>query len=202
MRELFLFGAVAAVLVLPAPAHAQFTLGARLGFAPGMGDATKGDPLKDTVKSQVPIQLDALYTLAPDVAAGLYFSYGLGQLGGAASQDCSASCSVRITRLGIEGTYTFGKADLPLVPWVGLGIGYEWQRLEASFAGISGTVTTSGFEFVNVQVGGDYRVGRQVAFGPYLLFSLGEYSSSDGHAIADTAIHEWLHLGVRATFDL
>ncbi len=205
MRKLLTSGVVAALLVLPAVGRAQITLGARLGFAPAMGDEDQGNRLGDTVASQVPIQLDALYRITPDLAAGVYLSYGFGQLGSAVSGECKssgASCSVRITRAGVEGTYAFSGARLPLVPWAGIGIGYEWQRLKGTFLGIPAAVTASGLEFVNLQVGGDYRVGPQLAFGPYLLFSVGQYSSQDGNEIVDKGIHEWLHLGVRGTFEL
>jgi hypothetical protein len=205
MRKLLTSGVVAALLVLPSAGRAQVTLGARLGFAPALGDAEQGSRLGETVASQVPIQLDALYRFTPALAAGVYLSYGFGQLGSAVSNDCKstgASCSVRITRVGIEGTYAFPGAELPLVPWAGLGVGYEWQRLKGEFLGVPGAVTSSGVEFVNLQLGGDYRVGPQLAFGPYVLFSVGQYSSQDGNEIVDKGIHEWLQFGVRGTFDL
>jgi len=200
-----MLGAVLAAVVVPTASQAQFTLGARLGYGIPMGDAVKDAPLKDEVKSQIPIQLDALYRITPDIAAGLYFSYGFVQLNSDVSDACDAAnvdCSASSMRLGVEATYTLTKVSPTFVPWFGAGIGFEWLSEKAEFGGVSATQDVTGFEFLNLQGGADYKVSPQLAVGPYVQFSIGQYSSVEGNDITDKAMHEWLSFGVRGKFDL
>lgn len=205
MRKLLMIGAIAVGLALPTASRAQFTLGARLGYAPAMGDFSKDNPQKDLVKSQIPIQVDGLYRFTPEIAAGLYFSYGIGQLNSDVSDQCDATgidCSVSAMRLGLQGTYSLTKVSPTIVPWLGAGIGFEWLSVKQSLGGFSATADTTGFEFLNLQGGADYKVAEKFALGPYVLFSIGQYSSVEGNSITDKGIHEWLHFGIRGKFDL
>jgi hypothetical protein len=190
MRKLLV---VAALALLPLASQAQFSLGARIGYAPAMGDYVKDAPMSDGVKSQIPIQLDALYSFTPAFAAGAYLSYGFAQLEG----DC-ADCSASDLRLGIQGTYAFNSVSQQFVPWLGAGIGYEIASVDNG----AGSVDTSGWELLNLQGGADYKVGEKFSVGPYVLFSIGQYSSIEGNDIAEKGTHEWLGFGVRGKFDL
>jgi hypothetical protein len=74
--------------------------------------------------------------------------------------------------------------------------------------------TGKGFEFINLQGGLDFKVAPGLALGPFLSFSIGQYSSASvscsGNAcggfasasddIDEKAPHQWLLLGVRGTF--
>lgn len=205
MRKLLMIGAMAIGLALPTASRAQFTLGARVGYAPAMGDYAKDSPLKDGVKSQIPIQVDGLYKFTPQFAAGLYFSYGIGQLSSAASDECDLNgvdCSASTMRLGVQGTYSLTNVSPTFVPWLGAGLGFEWLTQKASFGGVSASADTTGFEFLNLQGGADYKVSDAFALGPYVLFSMGQYSSFEGTSIPDKGVHEWLHFGIRGKFDL
>lgn len=223
MRKLLML-AVAAALVLPTASHAQFTFGARLGFAPAMGDAAKeqstGQAMKmsDGMKSQVPIQLEGGYKLTNEFSLGLYFSYGFGQVGGALSSDCSAagqSCSAHDTRFGVQALYSFTQVNPQFVPWVGAGIGYEWGTWEATGGGQpSQSFTFKGWELLNLQLGGDYLMSPQFSIGPYVMLSLAQYSDVEatqgGLTVSgslsdlgfDKTVHTWLSFGVRGKFDL
>jgi hypothetical protein len=213
MRKLLMLGSLVALLV-PAASHAQFSLGLRLGYAPAMGDAAKDQKMSDGVKSQIPIQLDGTYRVTRDVAVGGYFSYGFGQadLGGLCDVG-GVDCSANVMRFGVQGTYTFNDVKAALVPWAGVGFGYEIGNAEAKDATDKVEFTYSGFEFLNVQVGGDYRVNDQFSVGPYLSFSVAQYSKAkvensltpalnfDGD-ITDKGVHEWFGFGIRGKFDL
>jgi outer membrane protein W len=223
MRKLLVLG-VAMALALPTASRAQFTVGARLGFAPAMGDAAKeattGQALKmsDGMKSQIPLQLEAAYRLTKEFALGAYLSYGFGQIGGALSDDCSASgqsCSAHDTRFGIQALYTFTQANPQFVPWVGVGLGYEWGTWEATGGGQPDlSFTFKGWEFLNLQVGGDFFATPQFSFGPYLMLSIAQYSdvevTSGGMTVSgslsdagfDKTVHEWFSFGIRGKFDL
>jgi hypothetical protein len=211
MRRLLLIGSLVALLV-PTASHAQFQIGLRLGYAPAMGDAyqAKGDPsvakMSDGVKSQVPIQIDANYKINKDMAAGLYFSYGFGQVGSTVKDSVSpASVSASAIRVGAQGNYTFSSVASPLVPWAGVFVGYEQAKLSLS-SGASGDFTLSGYE-LGVQVGGDYKVTPQFGVGPFIGLSVGQYTSVSGSGDVqapsiDTKTHEWFTIGVRGVFDL
>ena len=88
------------------------------------------------------------------------------------------------------------------LPWIGAGIGYEWNKLD------DGTeeATFKGCEFLNLQAGGDYKVSDQLSVGPYVMFALGQYDEvDDGGAsvsIPDKKMHEWLSFGLRGKLDL
>lgn len=204
MRKLLTLGVVLAALTIPTASNAQFSLGLRLGFAPAMGDASKGNPMTDGVKSQIPLQVDAMFGLSPAVAVGGYLSYGFGQLNSDLSDSCDAvgvDCSISDLRIGAQATYSFIAPSRQFVPWLGAGIGLEWLTEKVSAGGVSASADAFGIEFLNLQAGGDYKVSEQFAIGPYAMVSIGRYSSVEGNDIPEKAVHEWLYFGVRGRFD-
>jgi outer membrane protein W len=200
--------AFAAVSAFAGTAAAEgLELGARLGYGIPMGDAVKDGKLSDGIKSQIPIWIDAGYRIDESLFAGLYMSYGIAQL----KEDCpdGASCSATDIRVGLQGQYHLSPAE-SMDPWLGLGIGYEMAKLKVEAGGAEASTTYSGFEFLNLQGGLDFEAAEGVGVGPFLSFSLGQYSkakvetpagSVDGD-IEDKAMHQWLTLGVRGTFQL
>jgi hypothetical protein len=194
VRKLMIAAVAMAALALPSLSHAQVTLGLRAGFAPATGDAFDGGKMSDGVKSQVPIQVDALYAVMPNLKLGGYFSYGFGQV----ASDLGNDVSSKNMRFGVEGIYQL-KPMGKITPWAGVGIGYEIATLEQG----SDSVTSSGFEFANLQLGGDYKVTEKVGVGPFVMVSVGQYSKvMDETTGFDKAVHEWLQFGIRGTFDL
>jgi hypothetical protein len=197
------------------PAPSGFSLGARLGYGIPLGDADGGDPIggvppaamTDLVSGQIPIQLDVTYRFNPNWQVGLYFQYGIAF---PASSFCptGASCSGSNVRFGAEAMYTFPSQGFS--PWLGLGLGFEWQNLFASAGGVSADFQVSGFEYLIFQAGGDWHVSPNFKMGPFLSFSFGSYDSlkvtalgvTQSGSIANTTTHEWLQLGLKGTFDL
>ena len=117
-------------------------------------------------------------------------------------------------RIGVEGQYQLSPGE-SMNPWFGLGIGYEILSLSAE--GDTGVGTTyssalsfSGLEFANLQGGADFRLAPNIGVGPFLSFSLGQYSSCSSEVdgsdldceVEDSTMHEWIVLGARGTFDL
>jgi hypothetical protein len=207
MRKLL---TIAVLALLPLAAEAQFNFGLRLGYAPAMGDAMKDAKMSDGVKSQIPIQLDAMYAVAPDFSLGAYVSYGFGQLASGAC-DAGVSCSASDTRFGIQGLYSFSKVSTAFVPWVGAGIGYEVASYSMEADGEKLELDLSGWEFLNLQAGANYKVNDQFSFGPYVQLSVGQYSSADmtmsgvgsfSGDIPEKGVHQWFGFGVRGSFDL
>ena len=218
MRKLLFAGLVA--LLVPTASHAQFQLGLRVGYAPAMGDAAKDTKMSDiSLSSQIPLQLDASYKFDKDFAAGLYLSYGFGQVDNkafsqlAGFQVCGVNgidCSGSSFRVGAQGNYTFNQVTGPFVPWAGLFAGYESVTTKLSGGGATGSIDLTGYE-LGLQVGGDYKVNEQFSVGPYLTYSFGQYQNVEGKfngttvasgSISDKAMHSWLSLGVMGKFNL
>lgn len=215
MRKLMTL-TVAALLLAPAASRAQVALGARLGYAFGMGDVA-GDSggslqMSDWTKSQVPLQVEALFKATPQLAIGPYFSYGWAQAGGDLKDGvCDApgiDCSARIMRLGVEAIYTVPQQG-QFVPWFGAGLGYEWSKVHAEGGGLSGDADFSGLEFLNLQGGGDFKVSPTFRVGPFVQLSFVQYSNADWSGdfgdlndIPSKKVHEWFQIGVRGSFDL
>jgi len=198
--------------LLASPAQAQtaadrpgLDLGLRLGYAVPMGSLLEGADLGDAVSGQIPLQVDALYRINSQYAVGAYVGYGYLFVKDA-SCDPGASCSGSVLRLGIEGLLHFPTSG-SFVPWVGAGVGYEWLKGKESQGGASATTTFKGFEFLSLQVGGEFRSGPNMAIGPFVSLSIAQYSSVSisglgGGDIEDKALHEWLQFGLRGAFNL
>jgi hypothetical protein len=231
MRKAVLAALVA--LLVPTASFAQFQVGARIGFAPSGGTAYEdkdlkaaGDPdatskMSDGLKSQIPIQLEGSYKLNRDFAAGVYVSYGIAQVGSKIQDQMkalnpSASVSAKgLLRVGLQGLYAFNDVKAPLTPWVGVGLGYEQGGVEAKFnGGGKFEETASGYD-LSLQAGGDYKVTDQFTVGPYVMLSVGQFTSVKdkisgfGPAFDGTQdvkinskFHEWFGFGVAGKFNL
>lgn len=214
MRRLFLAGAaiVATALAAPAPARAQISLGARVGAGLSLGKVGGTLAMSDWLKEQIPIQVDALYRWNERLAFGAYFSHGFARTSGDLRDLCDlpgADCTGRVERLGAQVQYTFATKRRHL-PWAGAGIGYEWNRLDSSDPTGRVKVTYKGWEYLNLQAGVDFRLGRRFLAGPFVLFSVTQYEEGElsgdfgtgSGAIDSKKLHEWLTAGVRGRFEL
>ena len=189
-------------------AGGKIKIGLRVGYGIPMGDAVKDGKLSDGVSGMIPIWLDLGYMVTPNIMVGLYGQYGLVMLSSDRKDACDAlnvDCSASDIRFGIQGQYHLSPAE-SLDPWFGLGIGYEMLNTKAGDAK-SGL---SGLEFANIQAGADFKVADSFGVGPFLSFSLGQFSSQSADpeppgfdsSIKDKGMHQWLTLGVKGTFGL
>lgn len=200
----------------PAGPHG-FEAGVRLGYALPMGQITgsgTNPALSNFYSGMVPLWFDVGYRASPHFYIGGYFQYGfafIGPLSGTSTgvSPCSTlDCSGNILAGGLDARYHV-QPEETFDPWVGLGIGYEVANFTMSQGNSSGTLSFNGFQFLNLSLGGDLRASRSFAVGPYAMLSFGEYSTcgTSGAAsslncnISQTALHEWLSFGVRASFD-
>ncbi len=178
------------------------SLGARAGYAIPVGDASAGISLGNVVAGLVPVQLDAAWRFDASWRLGMYFQYGLARIAG---DFCpvGASCSGTQLRLGVQGAYALATGSP--IPWIGIGLGAEWQTATVSADGARSTLRLLGFEVVDLQAGVDWRASSAFAIGPFASAGLGQYRtviSGGTSANLATALHGWLRLGVKATFDL
>ena len=156
-----------------------------------------GSKLSVGVGVQFPIVVDVGYRLSEFVFVGAVGQIALGTLG---SGSCGPtdSCLEWNGRVGAEvQLHPLGRAGR-LDPWFGVGFGYEWQ----TYQGSSETLTVSGFDFLNVDVGLDFPVGK-IHLGPFFGFTLGQFShasdSGKSNSIDDKALHYWFCLGLKLT---
>jgi opacity protein-like surface antigen len=204
MKKLLLLALLAAAL-LPGAARAQWSLGMRLGYAHAAGNAVKGSPMSDGVKSQVPVQLEGAYRVLPQLDVGAYGAYGVAQVGSL----CQGSCSASVLRLGVQAAWRFAEVKR-FTPWAGAGAGYEWSRYKTSTSGDTLEVTLHGLELLQLQGGADWKLGERFTVGPFASLAFGRYSkldvksplgASNGGTPSKTA-HSWLTFGVRGTYSL
>lgn len=211
--------ALLAALVLPSVAIAQVTLGLRAGYGIPSGDLQKDSKLKDQIKSQVPIQLDAMYWVVPRASVGLYASYGFGQVADELKDQFAflgpgTDYSVSTYRVGLQATYAFPMGGL--APWLGLGSGLEVGTFELENGGAKVTGTSRGWEFANLQAGVDYAITSGFGAGLFASWSIGNYTYQGGKVSgtgvidgetggglgSDASTHSWFVVGLRGTFDL
>jgi hypothetical protein len=212
---------LAVFLFIPAVAAAQVSLGIRAGYAIPSGDLQKDSKLSDQLKSMIPVQIDAMVRVTPRTSVGLYGTWGFDQVA-TALKDNSAllvgpGASYRATsyRVGLQATHAL--MDGPIVPWVGLGSGIEIGtfKVENGPATIKGN--TRGWEWVNLQVGGDYTVSPKFVAGLYAQWAIGQFTyqwgevsgtgsifdgSAGGGLGSDASTHSWFSFGLRGRFDL
>jgi len=219
-----------ALLGAPALGRAQVSLGLRAGYAIPGGDAANLGGLglfkqSDLFKGVVPLQIEGWWRMTPALAAGLYASYGFASAGSLLQTsvcDASTSCAaLRDLRAGAQATWSFGHVG-PVEPWVGIGGGYESAHFEGSEATypnsqpppatISGDLrgTFRGWE-ASAQGGADFRLASQVAVGPFVQGSIGQYRVQDvayvapvpgNGGIPSPKPHWFITLGLRGTYDL
>jgi hypothetical protein len=191
-------------------------LGLRTGYSLPFGDVTggsNGGSLSSTVNGVLPIWIDAGYRFNPNMVLGANFQYGIGFVNTGKAPGCSASgvsCTSSDLMFGVNFHYHL-MPQQTLDPWAGVGLGYEVFNLSASGRGVSGGSSYNGFQFLNIQVGGDYKAMPNLGIGPFVMFSLGQFSncSYSGFAamfgscsVPNSALHEWLTFGIRGAYDI
>jgi hypothetical protein len=205
MRPLTILPALSLTCLLTVPARAKqdlqiapqvapirrgdtgLELGFRIGWGVPAGNAT-GDSrglLSDRFRGILPIIFDLGYRVHPRVYLGVFYQYGFGFVSdrpdswvGSCKQPVY-SRSVSMVRFGGDVRFHL-MPGRRIDPWLGAGIGYEKMYFDGSiFDGVEETEThwtASGFEFLHVDVGGDYRVSRYLSIGTFLSVSIAHYS--------------------------
>ncbi|MEI6224024.1 MAG: hypothetical protein WCS72_04685 [Deltaproteobacteria bacterium] len=220
MRKIGSAVVVAAALVFAAPAGAQVALDLKVGYAIPTGDlmAFGGSdyygPMKYTWSGAVPIEVAGRYRFSPSFSAGVYYQYAPAFI---ATRFCASgmTCSGYDMRVGVEAVYAF-LPERAWNPWVSVGTGWEWTHFSVATADASSQVTYSGWEYFNVQAGLDWNLSKTFAFGPYVGFFGGSYSTLTGNSTGPgaggavsgsipsgyRAFHGWLQFGLKGTVTL
>jgi opacity protein-like surface antigen len=177
----------------------------KVGAGPGLANSN----LSDTVDAIIPLAIDAGYRFNDTFYLGLSGQFGFGFVNTDSNAICTqgADCSASVSRIGLNLHLHLAPGQ-SFDPWLGLGVGYEWLDVSASSEYASGSLTTSGFDFADLQLGGDIAATPNCALGPFLSVSLGEYrnlstsgASSTDQALVSKNLHAWIAFGMRFVFD-
>ncbi|HSN16272.1 MAG TPA: hypothetical protein VLT61_16685 [Anaeromyxobacteraceae bacterium] len=205
MRKVVALAALSVAVSLPSAAAAQIFVGARLGYAVPWGDLMKSWPVTDTVRSQVPVQLDLGLGVGKALAIGAYASYGVGQPAKGWKADCDASdstCSAGALRIGAQlSLHAAGAGNAGL--WGGVAFGYEELRTKDS-KGLIPELAFKGYD-ATLEGGLDLPVSSGLRLGPYVSASAGQFSkvkSAGESEIPTKELHGWIQLGLRGFYAL
>ena len=157
-----------------ATAQGAIELGLRVGYGYPVGNegaiaGASNTSLHDEFSGMIPLWIDAGFRANPNVYVGVFFQYGFAFVNKGQNPQCGPgglSCSGKDLRLGLNAHYHFSPGE-SFDPWVGVGAGYEWLSFEASANGASVSATAGGFEFGNLQLGGDFAVAPNFGIGPF-----------------------------------
>jgi hypothetical protein len=195
-------------------ARPLFALDVKVAYAvpvgSGWGSSTWEDfgyhpawPMTDAWTGAVPLEVAGRYRFTPALSAGVYFQWGPAFVTSSAFNGIAGTSGYDM-RVGVEAVYGF-MPDASWNPWVSLGTGWEWTQ----YAGQDASFTMSGWEFLNVQAGVDFRLSPTFGLGPYLGFVGGNYTNfsavsagvNSGGAIPSggRAFHGWLQFGLKGT---
>ena len=167
---------------------------ASLGFPFGKVDGGTTFTIGDAVPGDFPFWLELGYRFDRHWSLVGFFQYGPATI-----DDCPAGydCRASDQRLGATAIYRFDPGTF--TPWLGIGTGYEWLNVDRG-----APVRAGGLE-LSLQAGGDFHLSPEVGFGPYLCFSVGQFSTVTVGGIPQTGVdktsHGWVQVGVKGTFD-
>jgi hypothetical protein len=189
------------------------TTGATSVTLNGITASVPASDLSSSVNGQLPLWLDVGYRISPEIYVGGFLQFGVIFPANNQTTGCGQngqSCGGNDVLAGVDFHYHF----LPKTsfdPWAGVGVAYEWLNTSSSSGGQSSGGQLAGWQYVNFQLGGDYKIAPNIGIGPFVMLSLGQYDSysfsgsqgaSTSGDVPSKALHEWLTFGVRGTYDI
>ena len=179
------------------------------GFALPLGYAVSAVQESDVINFSVPFGIALGYRIAGVVFVGLDFTYA--PFGSPSTTSISAcavsgtSCHSTTFRAGFTVQWhPLGSRGLD--PYIGVGAGYEWLTVDVSNGSTDVNLQYNGFTWLEVPLGVDFRLSKDVRLGPYLDFMMGQYRNASvsltgvSGLIPNRTLHYWLAAGVRIVF--
>jgi hypothetical protein len=207
-----------AVLLLAAAAHAEgtdertaFEVGVRAGFSFPLGDSTQGKALSDEVGPSFPLTFELGARLFGRYELAAVGEYAIGSVNSNTSSGCytgSNACTASTGQVG--GEFLYHPLGLKGVdPFFGVASTYEWLIIRATVQGKDYNLSLGGWNWVVVQTGVEFPLGKLVRVGPYFSASVGQYDTtsytvptaegplSGSAPVGHPAVHFWLSVGIR-----
>ncbi|AKU99559.1 hypothetical protein AKJ09_06223 [Labilithrix luteola] len=193
------------------PPREGFQLALRGGVGLPFGKSVGNEAMSEVFGTQGSFTVDIGGKLGHYIFLGAYLGLGVGGTSGNFEKACEQfdSCTTVTFRIGAQIQYHILPAE-KVNPWIGYGIGYEASGATASKNGNDLTVAATGVEFGHFMGGVDFRLNKTFGIGPFVDFSLGQYSKvtskqndreiTSTFADEDRKLHQWLQLGVRGVF--
>jgi hypothetical protein len=197
MQKLLVTVVAALAFLAPTQARAVIFLGVRAGYALPSGDVQQSAPMKNSISSNIPVQVDAGMSVLGLLSLGVYGSYGRTAIASDlknASVCAGVSCSGQSLRFGVQANLRPPVVLNSL--WGGVFAGLEQQQLTVA----SGDVKYRGWE-AGLQAGWDFSVLPFIKIGPFASYSFGQFVSASGTEIGTKAQHTALTFGLRGLFD-
>jgi hypothetical protein len=198
-------------LVVPSVARAEsgddvsgFELGFRTGLQLPAGTLGDNFALGDAVGSGVPLWFDVGHR----VGRSFYYGFHVIYTPSLATPNCS-DCSASNFRPGLNFQVHPSVSSIDEIdPWFGFGVTFDSLSLKQPPVegplGTSpgGSTTALGMEFANLQVGCDYLVMPELSAGLFFSYSFGMYFGYSDSNIHQSALHDWITLGIRGAYRL
>lgn len=204
MRRLVGLAALIIVATVPAVGSAQVFVGLRAAYALPWGDAMTTWKMKDTAKSEIPVQLDLGLKLGPALAVGAYAAYGVVQPSSSWKSNCDATgskCSAADVRLGVQVNLHAVNSETTEF-WGGIAAGYEELRVKNTLGMVPPEATFKGYD-ATIQGGIDFLTSPTFRIGPFASATAGQFTRLKGTTefdITGKELHGWLQLGLRGMF--
>lgn len=195
MRIVTTLATLLVALLVPVAARAQLDLGVRTGWAIPAGHAFSGGDLAAQVNGAFQVQVDVGYRIVPALSVGAFASYGVGRVDPHVTADAGVDTGASVMRAGIRASLVLEDVSPALAPWAAIGAGYERTSFD-----VWDDFTYTGFEFVILELGADWKASQRIRVGPCVSWSLGQYDELNGRSIAAKGGHAWVTLGFRGAF--
>jgi len=184
-------------------------LSLNVGFGLPLGSAVNGVNQSDVINFAIPFGIEVGYRIGGVVFVGGTFTYGpFGSPSTSTLAACGAtgnSCHSNDYRVGFTVQWhPLGSRGLD--PYIGVGAGYEWLTVDLSGNGMSVSSQYNGWTWLDVPIGVDFRLSKEIRLGPYVDFSMGQYRNASvtlggvSAFIQQRALHFWLDFGARVVF--
>jgi hypothetical protein len=201
------------VYYAPQPVVLPFHFGGQgaLSFGLPLGDLFTGTALGDSVSAMIQIEGGGDLVILDRVVLGFNIGLGYAPASSMLSNSCSAngtSCYGLNLNVGAHAQVLLIPAGNPMVPWVGLEVGYEDLFLTETDGVDDFTVSFGGAQ-VELSGGLDLKVRNTAGWGPFIAYRFGKYTSESVSGtttvdttgtIANPSSHGWFLLGVRSRF--
>lgn len=169
--------------------HGGLELAVGLGAATSTGDIGDGMTADDLIGSAGQLDLQIGHRITPNLTLGFY------------SNAQAAGDGAYTGAAGIEADYHI-RPDTSLDPWISVGTG-----LRAYLVDDGDPTLGVGVELARLQLGVDFRTGKNLAFGPVLGASASLYGAEkrpmeDFHELSDKGLNWTFTAGVAGRFNL